>query len=1059
VPSSLDTANPVCCSSGLMRRTRLQMRVLGLLAVLLVVVVTVCVTIVWTNYQALLANAEGMLALSATNEARMIQSVARFDAVYSGDYPQGSEQATRHQIREAQGLAADHDHVGRTVVGYFGEKDSIHVISSGSTDPPGVEIREKDTAWGDAMRRALRGQSGVVRTSDFPGENVVAAYEPVPELGLGIVAYENLSDLRRSFFWPLLWSSGLGVFLFVIGGCVTLRLVLPMAEAQKRLDQKNRLLHQILTHAPHMIFWKDVKGHYQGCSRSFAQLLGMEDIGHFIHKTDEDLPWPRMLNEAFRAGEQQVMSTQEPLLNVEYTAKLPDGTRMALLGSKVPLQDEEGEIVGLLGIYADITEQKKAQQKLKSSNRHLKTILANSPFGVAIIDRNQVVRWANRTALKMANFDSVRDIVGLKCNECLCPPHATNCPVLNGNERIERRECLLRQAGDEKVSVLKTVEPILLDGEEVLLETFIDNSDAKRYQEELVRTQQKASDEALKLRSMIEGMEEGVVLADANDIVTDVNRWFLDKVGVQADCIVGKSLWEIHAVNPRTEAIRESIDQYRRGVSHTPYVVQRELLGMHLSLRVQPIFEEMTYKGVILNAIDVTDFVNAKTSAEAATVMKSQFLANMSHEIRTPMTAILGFTDMILDEATTPMTIDAAHVVKRNGEHLLQLINDILDISRVESGKFELDLVPWSPSQIVAEVISLMHVNAEAKGLALTEEHVGRLPETITTDPKRLRQILVNLVGNAIKFTDTGGVRIVTQLVDRDAREPQLRFDVEDTGIGIPQDDLDRIFEPFKQVDGSMRRRFEGTGLGLAISQQLTEALGGEIKCSSQPGIGSTFTFTIATGPLDNVRWLAETSPHTYPQPSNPQFGCDAVRLSDCHVLLAEDITDNQRLIRSVLASAGANVTVVNNGQQVVERLLPAERPYVKTSNSQESFDVILMDIQMPKMDGCEATRRLRSAGYQGPIVALTANAMRGDRERYLGIGCDDYLVKPIDRDALINTVAKFASLSLQKQHPDCCADVEFNRPGSRVVDFIRPLSSDADDDNVSESNNKASFS
>lgn len=403
------------------------------------------------------------------------------------------------------------------------------------------------------------------------------------------------------------------------------------------------------------------------------------------------------------------------------------------------------------------------------------------------------------------------------------------------------------------------------------------------------------------------------------------------------------------------------------------------------------------------------DLCVAKDRAEAATRAKSYFLANMSHEIRTPMTAILGFTEALIGYLDEPEALEFAQIVKRNGEHLLQIINDILDISKIEAGKIEMEMIQWSPRQVVAEVVSLLHERAHAKGLTLTDEYVGPLPETIATDPTRLRQILVNLVGNAIKFTETEGVRIVVRLVESAGGEPRLRFDVIDTGVGIPEEQIEGLFEPFTQADGSSKRRFEGTGLGLTISRRLTRLLGGDITAKSAPGEGSTFTVTVATGPLDGIR-LVKYLTEAPPVAEQPRKSADEDRNRlRCRVLLAEDIPDNQRLVSSILRESGAEVSIVQDGREAVERALATLADRDATySDPAEPFDVILMDVQMPVFDGHEATRRLRRNGYRGPIVALTAHAMRDDRQKCLDAGCDDYLTKPVDRKELLDMVAKW---------------------------------------------------
>jgi signal transduction histidine kinase/ActR/RegA family two-component response regulator len=385
-------------------------------------------------------------------------------------------------------------------------------------------------------------------------------------------------------------------------------------------------------------------------------------------------------------------------------------------------------------------------------------------------------------------------------------------------------------------------------------------------------------------------------------------------------------------------------------------------------------------------------------AAESATRAKSEFLANMSHEIRTPLTAIIGYADIVIEENYGRATQERAIVIKRNALHLLGLINDILDLSKVEAGKMEFDEARCSPWDLVRDVVSLMRVRADAKHLEILTGTTGPLPETILTAPLRLRQILVNLVGNAIKFTERGEVRITMQLLANQER-PRLCFEVADTGIGMSEEQVAGLFEPFSQGDGSSTRRFGGGGLGLAVSKRLVEALGGQIEVQSSLGQGSAFRLIIDPGPLNGVRLI---HPHER-QPDGPSPAPSPVK-TELHsrVLLVEDGLDNQRLIRLLLTKAGAHVEAVANGQLAVER-------FDQSLHTGETFDVILMDMQMPVMDGYSATRELRARGYTGPILALTAHAMSDDRQKCLDAGCDDYMTKPVDRKNLIAAIARWA--------------------------------------------------
>ncbi len=407
----------------------------------------------------------------------------------------------------------------------------------------------------------------------------------------------------------------------------------------------------------------------------------------------------------------------------------------------------------------------------------------------------------------------------------------------------------------------------------------------------------------------------------------------------------------------------------------------------------------------------------AKLAAESATRAKSEFLANMSHEIRTPMTSILGYSELIAEssgcctECSVYSTCEIrtancqhSQAVRRNAEHLLELISDILDLSKIEAGKLQIEPTRCSPARLVADVIALMRVRADAKQLNLKTELADPLPETVLTDPLRLRQMLVNLMGNAIKFADQGEVRLAVRLI-ADNGPPRLRFDVTDTGIGMNEEQIGKLFQPFCQVDSSSTRKFSGTGLGLALSKHLAEVLGGSIEVRSTPGKGSTFSVTIDPGPLDGIRMIqGAREAVVQPRPTAAPADADKTTLHG-RILLAEDGLDNQRLIALFLKKAGAKVTTVENGQIAVEATLAARE-------AGKPFDVILMDMQMPVLDGYEATRQLRSMDYRGPIVALTASAMGPDRQKCLEAGCDDYLPKPFEQHDLLQIAAKHTQAS-----------------------------------------------
>lgn len=395
--------------------------------------------------------------------------------------------------------------------------------------------------------------------------------------------------------------------------------------------------------------------------------------------------------------------------------------------------------------------------------------------------------------------------------------------------------------------------------------------------------------------------------------------------------------------------------------------------------------------------------------AEAATKAKSEFLANMSHELRTPLTAILGFAESLLIDQQSQSEeefVESVRTILRNGEHLTGLINDILDLAKIEAGRYSVVAEPCSPYQLTNDVLKLMEVRSMAKRLPLVAEWSDVLPRQITIDETRLRQVLINLVGNAIKFTDKGQVAVSLRYAAPPDGTPTLIWEVTDTGIGMTPDACEKIFEPFVQADKKTSHRFGGTGLGLTITKRLVGMMGGDLSVSSVPGQGSTFTVTFPL-PVADAALVALTELSAAPEPpravENAGARPDKAPLN-CRVLLAEDGLDNQRLISFILRKHGATVDIADNGAIACEKVREAVSAGLP-------YDVILMDMQMPVLDGYGAARQLRADGCRRPIIALTANAMKGDREQCLQAGCTDYATKPIDRDALLELVAQCARI------------------------------------------------
>ena len=482
------------------------------------------------------------------------------------------------------------------------------------------------------------------------------------------------------------------------------------------------------------------------------------------------------------------------------------------------------------------------------------------------------------------------------------------------------------------------------------------------------------------------------------------------------------------------KVLREQYRLRRRGISSTYQIrfIRGDGATRWLSVAVWPVYDEKgRYCGGLGLVADITEqkqaeedlrrhtqklealvreLEKAQAEAQAAIRAKTEFLAAVSHELRTPLTAILGYAEMLLLEGDLaripPSRLNAIQTILRNGEYLLQIVNDLLEMAKIETGRLDLEIRDFSLMELLQDVVRLMQVRAESKNLPLRLEVTGPIPKTIRSDPLRLRQILINLLGNAIKFTESGSVRLVVQVPKGDDGSCSLRCEVIDTSIGVPPELCDKIFEPFHRGDPESRRKYSGTGLGLSVSRVFARRLGGDITVISEVGLGSNFCLTIPLGPADQFEWTSCNSEdlNALPRPicGSGHPGTHQNVTLVARILLVDDCLDTQRLFAHILSKAGANVTTANNGREAI-------RMAIQAMVEQRPFDCILLDMQMPDIDGYQVATMLRESGYTAPIIALTANSLPGERERCLTAGCDEFATKPLNRHKLLELVARYS--------------------------------------------------
>lgn len=714
----------------------------------------------------------------------------------------------------------------------------------------------------------------------------------------------------------------------------------------------------------------------------------------------------RIRNAVYRAAKGESYHSELPYW-------LADGTERVNDFIMTPVIDETGKVIYILPTGLDVTERKRQEQALLNSKRRSDALIAASA---------QIVWTASANGKVTEDSPSWRRFTGQTLEEWLgdgwlqaVHPKDQQRVIERWKQAVETIEPfnieyrLRHHTGDWRWTAVRAVPQLGLNGS---VTNWVGmNSDVTRQK----RLQSKIAENEKRLKMALKaGQMAAWEWTPKKSIWTDV---LYELLGIPTDVVATpEKFFECVHPDDRDELVQawEGATAGRKSYDHEFRIIRpsgevRWLAGVgHVERnkagevrRIYGLNWDITSKH---RAVELLQ--ERERQAQQASVAKSQFLANMSHEIRTPMTAVLGYAELLAAKEEDAERMGHILTIKRNGKFLLEIINDILDLSKIEAGKIDVSTERFELHRVIADVRSTMYVRAREKQLDFRVDFEDKIPAEIESDPKRIRQILVNLIGNAIKFTQQGEVRLAVRYLKESG--PMIQLDVIDTGVGIAEDQQVHLFQPFSQADTSVSRKFGGTGLGLAISQRLANLLGGEITCCSVPQQGSTFSCTVRAGEVTGAPLIQPILETPDEAPAKDQSD----RLQQRRILVVDDRRDVRFLTRRILTDAGADVETAEDGIEALEKV-------EAVTSANEAWDLILLDMQMPRLDGYQTAARLREMQFTSPIIALTADAMQGDMDLCLQSGCNAYLSKPIDAKQLIDMVAHYTRNQGSKDQTD----------------------------------------
>ncbi|MCA9016390.1 MAG: PAS domain S-box protein, partial [Planctomycetaceae bacterium] len=710
----------------------------------------------------------------------------------------------------------------------------------------------------------------------------------------------------------------------------------------------------------------------------------------------------------------------------EWTYIRKDGTHRTVELTVTAIRDQHHEIEGYLGVAVDVTQKKQNEKQLLESRENIRHLMDALPVATYTCDNQGLITYFNQAAIEFwgrkpyLNDTNDRFCGSFKLLDAeghIMPYHKSWTAIaLEKQETLHGKEFIVECDDGTIKTALAHISPMYDHEGRItgVVNVLVDISDRKMLEKSLKET-------TARLELCLKVLDQHAIVAETelNGCIRHVNDTFCQLSGYTREEAIGKTHRIVNSGTHPQEFWKNVFKTIAETGMWQGEICNRkktgELYWVDTTIAAMKDSEGVP-TGYLAIRNDITELKMAQEAALAASRSKSEFLANMSHEIRTPLTAILGYADLLKVDpefTSSPAKRDQAiNTILDAGHHLLTVINDILDLSKIEAGKMELEQAPTEVFPVLEHIESLLRPRAIVKGVQLGSRIETPIPDLIVSDPTRLRQILMNLVGNAVKFTENGSINIIVRQVVRDDQK-YLQFDIEDTGPGMTPRQAEKIFNAFSQADSSVTRQHGGTGLGLVISRKLARLLGGEVSLAwTERGTGTCFRFEMPEYVLPQTRYLINPSLADSKNSAKTTTKAEEYQVPEnTRILLAEDGPDNQRLISFLLRKLGALVDVADNGSI-------AYRNYLEAEMVDQPYHLLITDMQMPEMDGYSLTRVLRAEGATLPIIALTAHAMAEDRQKCLDAGCDDYLSKPVDRRLLAKTVEKWMTHAQQTTEP-----------------------------------------